>query len=168
VGSHLSRRLGITTAALLLASGGQLASAAPRDDGGHGTRQVAFTSTLTPVGGDFACDPTDPTRCTGTFRTVRTLSGDLAGTAYATGSAVLLADGTYQGQAIVQFTGTVAGCGQGTLLMLEVGVLDPAAGTSAGTWTIVAGQGTGDLASTTGDGEADGTTPVTTGRVRCS
>src|SRR5262245_38339644 len=106
VGSHLTRGLGITTVALLLASGGQLASAASRD-GGHGTRPVAFTSTLAIVGGDSGCDPTDPTRCAGTFRTVRTLSGDLAGTAYATGSAVLLADGTYQGQAVVQFTGTV-------------------------------------------------------------
>jgi hypothetical protein len=167
MGPHLTRRLGVTTAALLLASGGQLASADPPDDG-HGTRDVAFTSTLTPVGGDFACDPSDPTRCAGTFRAVRALSGDLVGTSYATGSAVLLADGTYKGQAVVQFTGTVAGCGQGTLLMLEEGVLDPAAGTSAGTWTIVDGRGTGDLASTSGGGEAVASSPVATGRIRCS
>ena len=57
------------------------------------------------------------------------------------GSAVLLSDGTYQGQGVAQFTGEVAGCGQGTLLMLEVGILDPATGTDAGTWTIVAGRG---------------------------
>jgi hypothetical protein len=167
VGSHLTRRLGITTAALLLATGNQIATAAP-PDGGHGTRQVAFTATVAVVGGDAACDPTDPTRCAGTFRAVRTLSGDLAGTAYAAGSAVVLPDGKYQGQAIVQFTGEVAGCGRGTLLMLEAGVLDPATGGSEGTWTIVDGQGTGDLAHTTGAGATDAATNVTTGTIRCT
>jgi hypothetical protein len=52
--------------------------------------------------------------------------------------------------------------------MLEVGVLDPVAGTSGGTWTIVEGRGTGDLASTSGDGEAIASSPVTTGTIRCS
>ncbi len=52
--------------------------------------------------------------------------------------------------------------------MLEAGVLDPATGGSEGTWTIVDGQGTGDLADTTGAGATDAATSVTTGTIRCS
>ena len=137
-------------------------------DGGHGSRQVAFTTTQGLVGGDFACDPTDPTRCAGTFRNVQTLSGDLSGSAYAVGSAFLLPEGRYQGQSIVQFTGSVAGCGTGSLVIIETGVLDPVTGDTFGTWTVVAGQGTGDLAQTSGDGTADTRiNDATTGSIRC-
>ena len=47
-------------------------------------------STVQIVGGDFGCDPTSPARCAGTFRTIRTFTGDLEGTGDVTGSAVLL------------------------------------------------------------------------------
>jgi Protein of unknown function (DUF3224) len=87
-------------------------------------------------------------------------------TAYVVGSAVLLADGTYQGQAVAQFTGSVESCGTGTLVMVETGVLDPAAGGSSGTWTIVAGQGAGDLSRTSGSGTA-GTEGEGSGTIRC-
>jgi hypothetical protein len=168
VGSHFTRRLGIAAGTLLLVTGSQATLASPSGDGGHGTRQVAFSTTVQIVGGDAGCDPTDPTRCAGTFRSIRTFTGDLAGTAYVVGSATLLGDGTYQGQALAQFTGEVEGCGQGTLLMLETGVLDPATGGGHGTWTIVAGQGTGDLANTSGSGTADASAaPDTVGTIRC-
>jgi Protein of unknown function (DUF3224) len=166
VGSHIARRLGITAGALLLVSGNQATLAAPTD-GGHGTRDVVFTSTVRTVGGDAGCDPTEPTRCGATYRDIRTFSGDLNGTAYVVGSAVLLADRTYQGQDLAQFTGEIVGCGRGTLLMLEVGVLDPATGGSHGTWTIVPGQGTGDLALTSGSGTGDTSAPASVGRIRC-
>jgi hypothetical protein len=162
---HVLRQLGLTTAALLLVTGGEASLATPLDPG-HGARQVDYTSTVAIVGGDAGCDPTDPARCAGTFRSVRTMTGDLSGTAYVAGSAVLLADGTYQGQAVAQFTGEVAGCGTGTLVMIETGVLDPATGGSPGTWRIVAGQGSGDLLDTSGDGTADAIGQAT-GRVRC-
>jgi hypothetical protein len=166
VGSHFTQRLGLTAGALLLMTGTQpTLAAAP--DGGHGSRHVQFDSTVQFLGGDSGCDPTDPTRCAGTYRSIRTFTGDLTGTAYLAGSAVLLADGTYQGQAVAQFTGEVAGCGQGTLIMLEVGVLDPATGANAGTWTIVAGRGTGDLTATSGAGTADSATGAT-GKIRCA
>jgi hypothetical protein len=158
--------LGISAGALLLVTGSQATLAAP-PDGGHGTRDVAFTTTVAIVGGDAGCDPTDPTRCGGTFRSIRTFSGDLTGTAYLVGSAVLLSDATYQGQDVAQFTGEVAGCGRGTLLILEVGVLDPATGANHGTWTIVPGRGTGDLALTSGSGTGDTSAPANVGRIRC-
>ena len=166
MGSHVTRRLGITAGALLLVMGTQ-PTLADTPDGGHGSRHVEFDSTVQLVGGDSGCDPTDPARCAGTYRIIRTFSGDLTGTAYVAGSAVLLSDGTYQGQGVAQFTGEVAGCGQGTLLMLEVGILDPATGTDAGTWTIVAGRGTGDLVATSGAGSGDSTTG-STGTIRCA
>jgi hypothetical protein len=150
----------------LLLMAGTPPTLADAPDGGHGTRHVEFASTVQLVGVDSACDPTDPARCAGTYRNIRTFTGDLTGTAYVAGSAVLLGDGTYQGQDVAQFTGEVAGCGQGTLIMLEVGVLDPASGTDAGTWTIVAGRGTGDLAQTSGAGTGGSATGAT-GTIRC-
>ena len=85
-----------------------------RPDGGHRSRRIEFTSsTPTVVGRDFGCDPTDATRYAGTFRNVRTLTGDFSGTTYQVGAAAPLSDGTYLGLAVVQFTGTVGGCGSG-------------------------------------------------------
>jgi hypothetical protein len=160
------RRLGITTAALLLVTGSQATMAAPLEAGHNRSRQVRFTTTFETVGGDFGCDPTAPERCAGTFRTVRTYSGDLTGTAYVVGTAAPLVDGTYQGQDVAQFTGEVEHCGTGTLVMVETGTLDPATGETHGTWKIVAGQGTGDLADASGSGTAD-TTGQAVGRIRC-
>jgi Protein of unknown function (DUF3224) len=165
VGSHLTRRVGITAGALLLATGTQVTSASPPGPG-HGSQPVEFTTTVQIVGGDAGCDPTDPARCAGTFRSIRTYAGDLTGTAYLVGSAVLLGDSTYQGQAVAQFTGQVEGCGSGTLIMLEAGVLDPVSGADRGTWSIVAGQGTGDLAGASGSGTAEAATGAS-GTVRC-
>lgn len=165
MGSHVTRRVGLAAAALLLVTGTPATLAAPSGQG-HRSRAVEFGSTFQIVGGDAGCDPTDATRCAGTFRTVRTYTGDVTGTAYVVGSAVLLGDGTYQGQAVVQFTGDVARCGSGTLVMLETGILDPVTGGSSGSWTIVAGRGTGDLARTSGSGTA-GPTGDGAGKVRC-
>jgi len=126
---------------------------------------VAFNTTTQIVGGDSGCDPTVPTRCAGTFRTVRTYTGDFSGTAYLVGSAVVLSDGTYQGQDVAQFTGTVKGCGRGTLVILESGILDPVSAAEHGNWKVVAGQGTGDLAGMSGRGSARSTAGG--GWIRC-
>ena len=140
---------------------------AARADGGGASdvRSVAFASTFRVVGGQAPCDPTTPTRCVGTFETVRTYTGDFRGTSYVVGSAAKLPDGTYQGQDVAQFSGTIAGCGTGTVIMLEVGVLDPATGAQRGTWTIIAGQGTGDLARVNGSGASDDN--QASGTLRC-
>jgi hypothetical protein len=142
--------------------------AAARPDGGHGTRHVEFTSTSQPLGFDLGCDPTVPTRCAGTFSAIRTFSGDLSGTAYVVGSAVLLADGTYQGQDVAQFSGTIEGCGTGTVIILDAAILDPATGDEFGTWSIKAGQGTGDLAMVSGSGTSDSRAGGAFGTIRCS
>ena len=142
------------------------AAVARADGGGEGqARQVAFTSTFRVVGGQSPCDPATPTRCAGTFETVRTYAGDFTGTSYIVGSAVKLPDGAYQGQDVAQFSGTIAGCGTGTVVMLEVGILDAATGGQRGTWTITAGQGTGDLARVSGLGTSDDNRA--TGTLRC-
>jgi hypothetical protein len=163
---NASRRMrliaGLVAGLLILSAS---AAGATRSDSGRGRRHVAFRSTTQIVGGDSACDPTVATRCAATFRTIRTFTGDLSGTAYIVGSAVLLADGTYQGQDVSQFTGTINGCGSGTLIMIETGVLDPATANERGRWTIVAGQGTGDLSHVSGGGRAD-TIAGGTGRLR--
>jgi Protein of unknown function (DUF3224) len=78
-----------------------------------------------------------------------------------------MGDGTYQGQGVAQFTGTVDGCGSGTLIMFETGILDPATGEERGTWSVTAGQGTGDLAQLSGSGTSD-PAAGTTGSLRCS
>ena len=76
-----------------------------------------------------------------------------------------LPNGTYQGQDVAQFSGTIAGCGTGTVVMVEVGILDPATGGQRGTWTITAGQGTSDLARVSGSGTSDDS--KATGTLRC-
>jgi Protein of unknown function (DUF3224) len=155
--------LGVLTVAGFVVSS---AAAARADGGGAGeARRVAFTSTFRVVGGHSPCDPTTPTRCVGTFETVRTYTGDFTGTSYIVGSAVKLPDGTYQGQDVAQFSGTIAGCGTGTVVMLEVGILDPATGGQRGAWTITGGQGTGDLALVSGSGTSDDS--KATGTLRC-
>ena len=59
-------------------------------------------------------------------------------------------DGIYRATAIEQFTGSMAGCGTGTVVIEQKGTLDPATGRSEGSWAIVAGAGSGDLATATG------------------
>jgi Protein of unknown function (DUF3224) len=165
----LARRLPVASAAalVLLASGSSPVGAG--SDGGHGTRQVELSiSSPMPVGGDFGCDPTDPTRCAGSYRNLRTLAGDFTGTGYQVGMASLLADGIYQGVGLVLFTGTVEGCGTGTLTIVENGRLDPVTGATWGTWEITAGQGTGELADLSGSLAADSRVDdVSRGTIRC-
>jgi hypothetical protein len=116
----------------------------------HRPHRITYTATLQPTGGRVSCDPTMPARCVGTFENVITYSGDMAGTSFASGSAALAPDGLYHGTAIEQFSGSVAGCGDGTMVIEQSGTLDPATGTSTGSWRIVPGAGSGDLASATG------------------
>ena len=86
---RLTRRRALTTAAvgLLVVVVGQHPVGA-RPEGGEGVRHIEFTTSAPVlVGGDFGCDPTDAMRCAGTFRNVRTLTGDFAGTSYQVGAA---------------------------------------------------------------------------------
>ena len=66
------------------------------------------------------------------------------------GSGTLLADGTIYANSIVVFTGTLRGCGTGTVVMRSTGFNN--AGTTTGVIELVEGSGTGDLTGITGTG----------------
>jgi hypothetical protein len=144
----------LSAAAVAAVAIGGLALPATSPASAHRIRHVTYDAVLQPTGGTAPCDPTMPTRCVGTFENVITYSGGMSGTSYAVGAAARAPDGIYRGTAIEQFSGTIAGCGTGTVIIHQTGTLDPATGRAGGSWTIVAGAGSGDLAETTG-GSAD-------------
>ncbi|HTL83573.1 MAG TPA: hypothetical protein VL856_00210 [Acidimicrobiia bacterium] len=81
--------------------------------------------------------------------------GDLEGTYFSGGSLAL--DTTGLKFAITRtdvFKGTVKGCGTGTLVLVGEETATPSSG--VGTWKIVKGFGTGDLANATGQGTGTG------------
>jgi len=85
--------------------------------------------------------------------TTATLTGDIGGTAVGAGSAVIGTDfASSVANAIV--TGTIAPCGSGTFVMRYFVVYDlhDVSAGRPGTWQIVPGLGSGDLASLTGNG----------------
>ncbi len=112
--------------------------------------RVSFDVTVQIVGGGQECDPTTPGRCIFSFQNVRTYTGGLSGTSYSAGTAALGSSGLYHGVAIELFTGSVDGCGEGTLIIRQSGDLDPTGERSTGAWTIVADAGSGDLAQASG------------------
>ncbi len=101
-----------------------------------------------------------------------TLSGDLTGTTISHSAGALV--GTEFAASDTQiFTGTVAGCGTGTLVFLSTG-RGSTTGTTTAAWTIAEGFGTGDLVHATGTGTttvapaSDGSLSSTlTGRITC-
>ena len=140
------RRVALTAiAATVLAAPGTSEA-----DPGHRPRRVVYSVTRQLTGGDAPCDTTTPTRCVGTFQNLITYTGDMSGTSYASGSAALAPDGIYRATAIEQFSGSITGCGTGTLIIEQSGTLDPVTGADDGTWRIVPGTGTGDLANASG------------------
>jgi hypothetical protein len=140
-------RLAVTAAAMVGIGGFAVPSTGAS---AHRLRHVTYDAVLQPTGGTTPCEPTPPKRCVGTFENVITYSGGITGTSYAVGAAALAPDGLYRGTAIEQFSGTIAGCGTGTLIIQQTGTLDPATGRSEGSWTILPGAGSGDLATATG------------------
>ncbi len=101
-----------------------------------------------------------------------TLSGDLTGTTIAHSAGALVGTDFVASDTLI-FTGTVAGCGTGTLVFLSTG-RGSTTGTTTSTWTIAEGFGTGDLAHATGSGTttvppaSEGSLSSTlTGRITC-
>ncbi|MFT3854892.1 MAG: DUF3224 domain-containing protein [Ilumatobacteraceae bacterium] len=102
-------------------------------------------------------------------------TGDVAGTTVQAGSASVLPDGTVYANSIITFTGTILGCGTGTVTMRSTGLNK--AGTTSGRVVIVAGSGTAELTGITGSGKvvdghadpsgSDGGTGTIHLRVRC-
>jgi len=133
--------------------------------------EVHATSTAgTTTVGDPVCDPEQ--HCLYPLTITATVSGDLTGSTISH-SAGTLAGTEFAASDTLIFTGTVAGCGTGTLVLLSLG-RGSTTGTTTGTWTIAEGFGTGDLVRAAGSGTtttepgSDGALSSTlTGRLTC-
>jgi Protein of unknown function (DUF3224) len=112
--------------------------------------------------------------CRGTGFGTGTYTGDIQATSdYEYGFAVN-PEGVTSFAILETFTGAIAGCGEGTVTLRNVGTLD-AAGHIDYTWQVVAGLGSGELADVTGRGIGSGTynadatqTGEMSGRLRCT
>ncbi len=69
--------------------------------------------------------------------------------------------------AIELFTGSVDGCGDGTLVISQIGDLNPTTGRGTGSWTIAADAGTGDLAHASGGSVNGSASNDTVAMIRC-
>jgi hypothetical protein len=106
-------------------------------------------------------------------RTTTRVTGSFTGGTVSAGAGTPKKAGGSAGVAYQLFTGTVKGCGSGTLVWTEVTSSDD--GTNVlGAWTIRKGTGTAGLASVAGGGRftgktnADGSgTAAARGRIRC-
>ena len=147
--STATRILGVGLVSALALGGGGSSPVAPEarsaSDGQHpGQFSVAYevsapaTIVLPP-----SCDPA--ARCVVPYANATSqVSGDVAGTAVAAGSAVIgSSQATSTAHAV--FTGTVAACGTGTYVVRYSIVYELAdvTGGSPGTWEVVPGFGTG-------------------------
>ena len=134
-------------------------------------REIHATSTAdsTKVG-DSICDSQQhcmiPLSVTGTY------TGDLSGTSISHGAGALVGTKYAAGGTLI-FTGAVAGCGTGTMVIVDTGV-GSTDGTATSEWEIVDGFGSGDLARVQGSGttttakSSDGSfTATLTGRITC-
>jgi len=120
------------------------------DDG----RPVVFEAAGIPVPVVLTsnCNPADPTDCILPSNYSATqVTGDLTGEVFSA-SIVIGRNGVYPGASLIAFTGEVAGCGSGGLIITNVGTFDPSTGETSGRWTINADGGTGALADVAGDG----------------
>ena len=94
------------------------------------------------------CSP--PASCVVPFSLFGVTTGDVAGTMVQAGAGSRMADGSLYANSTVVFTGTVTGCGSGTVTMRSTGV--NRGGATTGSIEIVYGSGTGGLASLEGTG----------------
>jgi hypothetical protein len=81
-------------------------------------------------------------------------SGDISGTSIQAGTAVRLPDGSLYATSTLVFTGTIQGCGAGTVAMRSTGL--NRAGVTSGDVVVIEGSGTGDLAGLEGSGTVAG------------
>jgi Protein of unknown function (DUF3224) len=136
------------------------AAAEPSSDS-SGLHKVFWQYTQPPpVVSPPVCDATG--NCVGSYAIVTTDpgSGDVAGTSVLVGTGVRLPDGSLYGNSTIKFTGTINGCGSGSLAMRSTGFNRD--GVTSGEIVIVPGSGTGDLVGIEGsgvvvNGTADGT-----------
>ena len=134
-------------------------------------QEVTATSTAgASTIGDPICDAVQ--HCMYPLTITATVSGDLTGTTISQSAGALVGTDFAASDTMI-FTGTVAGCGTGTLVFLSTG-RGSTTGTTTSTWTIAEGFGTGDLVHATGTGTttvppaSSGSASATlTGRITC-
>ena len=159
------RRLAVATlgtVALTLST-----TTAEADSSAGSQHRLSYTMSLQAVGGGIDCDPTTPSRCIVSFQNVKTYTGGLTGTSYGSGTAALGSDGLYHAVVIERFSGSVSGCGEGTLIIRVADDFDPATGKAIGSWTIVADAGTGDLAHASGGSVNGSASDQPVAMIRC-
>ena len=178
---HLTRSALVTIMAGTLASAPAIAEAAPRR-AIHVDSQFKDPGELTDVQ-RVRCGLLEPGVCEIQLGGHSTLTGTMSGYTDYTTWAHNNIDGSSSYYTYETFTGTIAGCGRGTFdFMVDDGQLDatpmaddPLARHFHGTWHLVSGSGTGDLAKVTAaDGIEDGkfypdtsTSGSFTGEVTC-
>ena len=94
------------------------------------------------------CSP--PASCVIPFSLLGVSTGDFAGTMAQAGAASILPDGSLYANSTLVFTGTVTGCGTGSITVRSTGL--NRGGVTSGSIEIIEGSGTGGLASLTGNG----------------
>ncbi len=109
--------------------------------------QAAYEQQPATVGAPV-CSP--PTSCVIPFSLLGVSTGDVEGTMAQAGAASILPDASLYANSTLKFTGTVTGCGAGTITMRSTGF--NRGGVTSGSIEIVEGSGTGGLASLTGTG----------------
>jgi hypothetical protein len=85
-----------------------------------------------------------------------TYEGDWVGTGIAVGAAAIGEGAHFGGPVLWLFAGTIEHCGSGTLVYAVIETGDAAAMSGKGTWQIIEGFGTGDLANVSGRGNGAG------------
>jgi hypothetical protein len=130
------------------------APATSKTKGDDGGREVTFEAPGAPIPTLLTsnCNPADADDCIlPTNFSPTEVTGDVWGTAFGS-AAVIARNGVYTGSSVVAFTGDVAGCGTGGLVMTTQGTTDPSTGETTGEWTFSEDGGTGELADVTGSG----------------
>ena len=106
-----------------------------------------------------------PTACVVPFSLQGVSTRDVAGTFVQAGAGTRMADGSLYANSTLLFTGTVTGCGTGTVTMQSTGF--NRVGVTSGSIEIIEGSGTDGLASLTGTGSViSGTVDPATGIAR--
>jgi hypothetical protein len=150
IGAALVAAIGLTvTAGLTVVATGPAAGSEGHD---RGWRHVSWIASGPPLSiGAPSCDATG--HCAYPFTDSGTDAGDLQGSHAAAGGATADASGSSFGTTrMVVFTGSVRGCGHGTLAMSMQAITHPDGSTSEW-WQVRTGFGAGDLANASGTGQ---------------
>jgi hypothetical protein len=122
-------------------------------------RQVTWTNTAPPIIiGSPQCSTAGP--CLYPWTEAGVAHGDLEGTYIASGVATASPTGVLEVSRMDVFTGTIAGCGTGTITTRGIEQIDPTK-PAPGSMKVVSAFGTGELSRVQGFGQGiGGTTPT--------